>query len=44
MGDETEVLTLGSQLSKTTSALLVKMAWWLLLRSSRPTRTSGECP
>lgn len=44
MGDETEVLTLGSQLTQTTSALLMKMAWWLLLRSSWPERTSGTCP
>lgn len=34
MGEEAEVLTLGSQLARTTSALLTKMAWWLLLRSS----------
>lgn len=44
MGDETEVLALGSQSTRTTPALLMKMAWWLPLRSRRPKRTSGTCP
>lgn len=44
MGDEMEVLALGSQSTRTTPALLMKMAWWLPLRSRRPKRTLGHVP